>query len=283
MHFRALLVAPLAAALMACAVDTEPARHQPLSETPLHGKFVWHDLITDDVEAAKAFYGGLFGWTFRDATRPGGGPYVLIVGEGDRLLGGIVEVEDGDGVDYSRWLGYISSGDVDAAAAAAERLGGRLIVAPREVGTVARITVVQDPQGAVVGYIDSHIGDPLDGAAVRPGEVAWNEILAANDLGALEFYMETAGYRANTETRYGGEYRTLESGGVARAGLQTLPNDNVQPLWLTHFAVQDPAAAAGKAGTLGGKVILEPSADIRDGEMAVVTDPTGAVLALKRL
>ena len=28
------------------------------------GKFVWHNLVTGDGEAARQFYGGLFGWEF---------------------------------------------------------------------------------------------------------------------------------------------------------------------------------------------------------------------------
>jgi len=84
----------------------------PLSEQPLTGKFVWHDLITDDVDQAKRFYGGLMGWSFEDATRPNGGDYTLIL-SGDRLVGGIVQLDDPAGMEYSRWLGYLSVANVD--------------------------------------------------------------------------------------------------------------------------------------------------------------------------
>ena len=33
---------------------------------PNIGQFVSHDLVTDDLEAAKRFSGGLFGWQFED-------------------------------------------------------------------------------------------------------------------------------------------------------------------------------------------------------------------------
>src|SRR5262245_42066832 len=43
----------------------------PLSTVPggsprLPGKFVWADLVTDNVVTARQFYGRLFNWTFRD-------------------------------------------------------------------------------------------------------------------------------------------------------------------------------------------------------------------------
>ena len=32
---------------------------------------IWGDLVTDDIESAKAFYGGLLGWEFRPFDRAG--------------------------------------------------------------------------------------------------------------------------------------------------------------------------------------------------------------------
>ena len=56
--------------------------------------------------------------------------------------------------------------------------------------------------------------------------------------------------------------------------------DDMAPRWLTHFAVADPAAAAERAEALGGSVLLAPSADFRDGRMALIADPAGALLVL---
>ena len=62
------------AALLACAAPGFAAKAPELpplttaSGNPrLPGKFVWADLVTDDVPAARKFYAGLFGWTFRDS------------------------------------------------------------------------------------------------------------------------------------------------------------------------------------------------------------------------
>jgi len=52
---------------------------------------------------------------------------------------------------------------------------------------------------------------------------------------------------------------------------------------LTYFGVEDPASAAARVESLGGKVILPPSPQLRDGSMVVVIDPTGALFALQRV
>jgi predicted enzyme related to lactoylglutathione lyase len=57
----------------------------------------------------------------------------------------------------------------------------------------------------------------------------------------------------------------------------------MQSVWLTYFGVDDPAAAAARAQALGGKVLLPASPQLREGSMAVVTDPSGAVLVLQKL
>ena len=39
-----------------------------------HGRFVWYELMTTDMEAAKAFYAEVIGWGTQDASMPGMGP-----------------------------------------------------------------------------------------------------------------------------------------------------------------------------------------------------------------
>lgn len=45
----------------------------------MHGQFAWYELVTPDVEAAKAFYGAVVGWTFE-----GDGPDYTIASAGRR-------------------------------------------------------------------------------------------------------------------------------------------------------------------------------------------------------
>ena len=109
----------------------------PLSAEPLAGKFVWHDLMTDDVAVARRFYGGLFGWSFESTTGPNGGDYTLITA-GSQLVGGMVQLADPAGEDYSRWLGYLSVPDVDEAGAFAQSKGGITVVGPLDLPNIGR-------------------------------------------------------------------------------------------------------------------------------------------------
>ena len=252
-----------------------------LSDEPLAGKFVWHDLMTDDVQAARRFYGGLFGWTFENTTGPAGGDYTLIT-SGSHLVGGMVQLADPSGEDYSRWLGYLSVPDVDEAVELARSAGGGAVVGPLDLPNIGRAAAILDPQGAVVGLLRSDIGDPVDRDVYQAGRVVWNELLAKDDLGAAEFYSKASGARIKLAERSGGRYVYLQAQDRDRAGIMARPADDIEPFWLTHFAVEDPVAAARLAAELGGQVLLEPSSELRGGSLAVVSDPTGAILALHR-
>ena len=51
-----------------------------------HGRFVWYELTTTDVEAAKAFYAEVVGWGTQDASMPGVA-YTLFTAGGARSAG----------------------------------------------------------------------------------------------------------------------------------------------------------------------------------------------------
>src|SRR5689334_4373426 len=81
------------------------------------GRFVWRELYTRDVEAAKRFYGGLFGWSFEDSPMGPGMTYTLVK-QGDRQLAGIMDITNmpGDTAQVpTHWASYISVADADQA------------------------------------------------------------------------------------------------------------------------------------------------------------------------
>ncbi len=278
---RKLLIGLAAIVLAGCAQQSSSVSQNALSDTPTYGQFIWHDLLTDDVDAAKAFYGDLLGWTFENATRPGGGPYTLIFSGSGQVVGGMLEVEDpGDGEDYSRWLGYFAVPNVDAATRSVVQSGGQVVVEARELGDVARASAVQDADGAVVGLLTSRVGYPVERPSIDVGEVAWNELVAADPAAMADFYAGLVSGTVSEETRGEFVYRFLETENQPRAGFMLRPNEQLQPLWMTYFAVDDVERVSARVASLGGERLLAPDDAIRDGRIALVTDPSGAVLGL---
>ena len=74
----------------------------------------------------------------------------------------------------------------------------------------------------------------------------------------------------------------LVSRGFARATVRTLStgNANVNPTWLPYVRVTNVAETIEKAVQLGGKVLVAPKAEVLDGKVAVLEDPTGAAVGI---
>jgi len=276
----ALLLAVAAGCVSTSGIDTSA---MSFSQEPLVGKVVWNDLSTQDLDAARRFYGGLFGWTFEQSTAPGGQPY-LLARSGRILVAGMVAVTaPSKDVVVSRWVPYVSVSSVDASVARATAAGATVLVSARDVG-LGRVAVIQDKEKAVLGLARSRIGDPDDTTtAPAPGRVVWTELLTNDPAAASQFYQTVIGVAAHTIERHGGPYTLLSERGIDRAGILQNPSDSAAPVWLTYFGVEDPVSAAARVEALGGKVILPPSPQLRDGTMAVVTDPTGALFALQKV
>jgi predicted enzyme related to lactoylglutathione lyase len=251
------------------------------SQTPLTGKVIWNDLITDDLDATRAFYGALFGWTFEHSSGKGG-RYVL-ARAGNTYVAGIVQVKSKNQASkVSRWLPYVSVENVDGAVSIASAAGAQIVVQPLDV-SFGRVAAIIDPEGAVLGLAHSRIGDPDDSTtAIGIGRVVWTELLANDPEAAARFYGNVVGYDVSTIPRRGGQYTLLAHGGKSRAGLLKNPTD-AKPVWLTYFGVDDPVAAEGRVEALGGAVIAPASPRLREGTMALVTDPTGALLVLLKV
>jgi uncharacterized protein len=243
------------------------------------GRFVWHDLLTKDVGAAKRFYGALFGWRFED-TKRGDRAYIL-ARSGSTLVAGMVDVS-ADATTGPQWLSYMSVADVDRSVAQARTDGGQVLVEARNFPR-ARAAVIADPQGAPLGLaqVRQNIPDPAD---PLPGHFFWNEYLARDAGKALDFYRRLGGYEsAISDSRLGIEYHLLRTT-RARAGLFQLPASatGVEPNWLPYVLVNDPAALAARVGSLGGRILLPAAPERRNSTLVVVADPGGAPLALQK-
>jgi predicted enzyme related to lactoylglutathione lyase len=116
-----------------------------------HGAFSWCELLTTDVDAAKRFYGTLFGWTLEDVNMTG--TTYTLVKTGEQGIGGIMQTPPQAAGAPPHWGAYVTVDDVDATAGKAVELGAKICVPPTDIPNVGRFCVLQDPQGAAISVI----------------------------------------------------------------------------------------------------------------------------------
>ncbi len=119
-----------------------------------NGAVSWTELMTTDVEGAKAFYSQLFGWKLEPMPMPGGeGEYTVIEVAEKTPIGGMMSLPPEAAGMPPAWGSYVTVDDVDAVAAHAVQLGGEILMGPMDIPKVGRFCVIRDPQGAVISAI----------------------------------------------------------------------------------------------------------------------------------
>ena len=253
-----------------------PLMNQPTQEHHA-GKMVLAELTTPDVEQAERFYGGLFGWTFKD-TQLGSFDFVEATGGGHVVATMFGRPLPADRRGGPIWLTFLSSTDVDATTATATQQGAKVLRAPHDLPGLGREAVFADPQGAVFAAFASASGDPPDVLA-QPGQWIWSALVTSDPDAAAAFYQSVFGYDVyDMPEPVNAGHLTLAGDDFARAAVNPLPvnRPDVRPYWLDFVRVDDVGAAVAKAAALGGKVLVEPRVDRHGGRIAVIADPAGA-------
>lgn len=112
------------------------------------GLFGWNELITSDVEAAKKFYGAMFGWESETKNIGPGWDYTMFR-KGDAVVGGMFGITPEMGPVQPHWLSYVMSDDIQADLAKATAAGATILKEAMEIPNIGTLAIIRDPQGAV--------------------------------------------------------------------------------------------------------------------------------------
>ena len=246
----------------------------------MHGQFVWYELTTPDVDSAKKFYPGFTGW----GIQPFDKDYTMFT-TGGVPVAGIFKLSDEmrqQGVPPN-WMPYVEADNIDATAAKATSLGGRVVAGPADIPNVGRFAVLQDPQGATIGiYKSINKSNAWDGTNIV-GRFSWHELMTTDYKAAFEFYRALFGWNKVSEMDMGpgqtyfmyGQGEKMYGGMFNRFG----DMQSMHPFWLVYIHVKDVGKAVN-AATKGGAVVVRPQMDIPGGSIAILGDPQGAPFAL---
>ena len=247
------------------------------------GTFCWVELGTTDQNAAKQFYGTLFGWSFVDYPMGPGEAYTIFQLEG-RDSAALYTMREGErfqGVP-PHWNLYVAVENADASAARALELGATLPAGVFDVGNNGRMAVVIDPTGAPIC-----IWQAKDTPGLRVmGEnntYCWADLTTGDRMGAKKFYEALFGWKAIPgKDKDESTYLHIMAGEQGIGGIQPdmMRKDGVPPHWLPYFLVASVDDTTAKSSGLGGKVLVPPTVVGESLRISVLADPQGAVFAL---
>lgn len=227
----------------------------------LPGMPYWQDLITPGPQKAAYFYSKLLGWEISQDT--------YRVARKDGLpVAGIVAAEEAT----PAWVVYFlgQPGDSARLAGRVEEHGGA-VVSTADVA-LGHLTVCQDPQGSLFGFVEP-AGEDQFVAAGEPGVPVWYEYVAPSEA-AIDFYAELFDLELVRE----GDYVVAVREGAPFLGFLLIDDAELAPsagFWQIFFGAENARRAAHMVGEFGGEVIAGPERTAF-GEVVVAQDPTKA-------
>lgn len=254
------------------------------------GSFIWYELMTSDVPAAKRFYGSVVGWDVDLNSVAPGLNYHMIKRSDGKMAGGVLQLDEKmlDGGARPTWMGYLNTDDVDAKVEEIKSDGGGVMIEPWDQPGVGRLAMVTGPEGAPF-YLMNPIppeGEPDATSDVfsvdQPQRVRWNELWSSDPAASIKFYKARFGWGQDGDMDMGemGKYQFLQHEGVMIGAVMPVMPDMPRSMWNFYIGVDDIDLAADAVKAGGGRVDNGPM-EIPGGEYAVnAVDPQGALFGL---
>lgn len=245
------------------------------------GRFLWHDLMTTDQDAAGAFYPKVTGWKSQPWENDSS-YQIWVTPKGASGGTAALTAEAQSAGTHSHWLAYVGTPDIESTVETAQKLGAKVLKEISDVPDVGRFAVLADPQGAMFAVYTPE--SAKDGADETGGGFSWHE-LATSDLDAAwEFYSELFGWDKEGAHDMGagvGTYLLFGQGGKQIGGIYKVSSDaSTPPHWLCYASVSSVSEAAEAAKAAGGQVVNGPM-EVPGGDwVAQVIDPQGAAFAV---
>jgi predicted enzyme related to lactoylglutathione lyase len=270
-------------ATITCGAFPElPAFQNPPTDVRYPGKLVWADLFTEKTTTCKTFYTGLFGWT-AETLGSGQDAYTLFRKDGRPVAGMIYRPAEKGSSTKGIWLPYFSVEDLTGTLETVRKNGGQIEVKAHKFPDRGEQAIVRDNQEALLGLMRTADGDPDDYLA-EYGEWIWVQLWARDPGQSILFYEAVLGFtemegNPEDENIYD---RIWATNGRYRASLDRIPDSmpNGVPSWFGFVRVENIEETVARVPLLGGLIYLEPDPEIKEGRLAVIRDPAGAIIVV---
>lgn len=235
----------------------------------------WADAMFGDVEAAKAFYGDVLGWTFGEASSEYGN-YTQAYVDGKAVAAVVPPMPGQEG--QAAWCLYLASPDAAATAAKVRENGGEVLMEPMQVGEFGTMVLAREPSGAVFGVWQAGVHEGFEAPPQQPGAYCWAEVFTREPERTDAFLTAVFPYRAKQLQDDAMDFRIFDVGedtvlGRMRMGEEFPPE--IPSYINVYFTVPNCDEAVEKATKRGGVLRFGPQ-DSPFGRFAALSDPQGA-------
>ncbi|MFC4909268.1 VOC family protein [Actinomadura gamaensis] len=253
-----------------------------VTANPPHGTPSFIDIGLPDLDRAKEFYGGLFGWRFESLGDEAMGYEAVLLG--DTMIAGMAPATGEDTGGRHWWNLYFATDDADGTLKRIADAGGSVVQPAVDVADQGRLAMAKDPAGGQFGLWQG-AGYPGSRIVNEPGSFSWEELYTRDTGAAAEFYRNVFDLRPERLQEPFApsdmDYVLLRHPDAGRPAAGICSDDRDVPLWVVYFEVADTDEAVRRAQD-GGATLDAGPWDTPYGRVAGLHDPFGVDFRLLR-
>lgn len=267
----------IAFAFVVYGFTLQPQATQKTVENVEPKKPLWVDMVTPNVAKTKDFYSALLGWQFEDKSQDGLKNY--LIKNGNQVIGSIFEIKKATA---AVWIpaAHVQSSMMKSRTQMLEKKGAKIAIAALNMPGRGNQVMFEGAQGEEFSLMANNSYHQNEMYSTNNGSLMGTELWADDVSKASNFYEMAFGVNITQQNFDGLPYWYFEKDGTRLAGMIKNPIENQSTQWVSYFFVDDVNTAVKKASQLGAFVAMAPSANFRNGKLAIVEDPNGALICL---
>ncbi|MEM6516952.1 MAG: VOC family protein [Bacteroidota bacterium] len=259
--------------------NSEKIYHSATSISVSTPQALWHDLVTPDLRASKAFYGKVFGWTFKDYNFKGYN-HAHIYSNGS-LIGGMIEVK---AAKSSTWIGSfpVTLEDLKSLKRGIKSKGLKPALEIVNIPERGQQIIFESPQGEEFALI---LENEMTRSATNKetkNTLFGMELWSSDVKRSKSFYENAFGVNISKKEADGQPYWVFADGGVDIAWMITNPVTNQGSQWVPYMKSNNLDASVGAIESSSGVVLVKPTEEVRSGKVSIAQDPHGAIFVMQK-
>jgi predicted enzyme related to lactoylglutathione lyase len=254
------------------ATELDKPTEQSTTQTQ-HGKLIWADLYTGDVEASLSFYTKTFGWSVKKFGKKSA-RYHLLYDNEQPIAGVLGRSAQRNKTESALWIGSIATDDIQAKVNSATLHNATVILEPHDFALYGKRAVIADPQGGIIGLLNIDDNNKVHQKISTKWD--WAQLFSVDTQKAATFYQETFNYSTEKVAQHQNSFYLLQQNAI-RASIVKLPSSFEQrDRWVNFVEVINLATTLVAAVENGAEIIHQP----KGNTFAIIADPNGALLGL---
>ncbi len=227
------------------------------------------------MKATKSFYNKLFGWKYHNEKWPN--KIYTIIQKDSEILGGLTDLNQTPlPLETPPHMSvYIAVYSIDDITKSCEKFGGQVLIEPFDLENLMRISVIQDPGGAVFSLLEPGTFQAMNTDRSKEGVPSWFELITPDLNKSVAFYAQIFGWTFITTEKDFTRSLYIQCGEQIIGKMTAASSQKSSPEWRVYYRVKSIEHKIKLAKALGAQQFSAIKDVPHIGKAATFADSVG--------